>query len=187
MNTQNHKRHQLGVTLIEVLITIVVSAFGLLGMAGLIAKTTATGVDANSRARAVVFMQDITGRIENTRKGDWATASGQVYGDVVRTTCPAATTALGQACEWGNLLAGSKDGGNGAFPFRGCLTSSDAGAAVTVTIAWGSPSKSIAPVDAGACGQGDVSTDDTQRRTITSVVQLPVLSSAGLATVAETP
>lgn len=179
-----NKNNQNGVTLIEVLITIVVSAFGLLGMAGLIAKTTATGVDANSRARAVVFMQDITGRIENARQGDWTTASGPVYGAAVRT-CPSTTTALGQACEWGNLLAGSKDGGNGAFPFRGCLSSADNGAAITVTIAWGSPSKGIAPMDAGQCGKGNVSTSDAQRKSITSVVQLPLLSTGGLGTVAE--
>lgn len=175
---------QAGVTLMEVLITVVVLGLGLLGLAQMIGRTTAQAVDANQRARAVVLLQDIQERVINTRTGDWTAAAGE-YGASVSSSCDAEGTARGQACRWGNVIAGAGEGG--AMAMRGCITASDAtGRVFDAAVAWSSTSSGIAPPDGVSCGQTMMSDGkDSHRRVAVLRIELPVLSSSGLGTVAE--
>lgn len=51
---------QAGVTLIEVLVTIIILAFGLLGLAGLQAKVQLTEVESYQRAQAIDTMSSMS-------------------------------------------------------------------------------------------------------------------------------
>ena len=57
-----------GVTMMEVLITIVISAFGLLGVAALQARMQVSEMEASQRAQATVLLRHITDRINANRK-----------------------------------------------------------------------------------------------------------------------
>ena len=52
-----------GATMIEVLITIVILAFGLLGLVGLQAKVQLAEVESYQRAQAVVLLNDMADRL----------------------------------------------------------------------------------------------------------------------------
>ena len=51
-----------GVTLVEVLVTVVILAFGLLGIAAFQAKAQVGSIEAYQRAQAVVLLQDMRKR-----------------------------------------------------------------------------------------------------------------------------
>lgn len=191
---KSRARRESGVTLLEVLITMFITSFALLGLAGMIGRTTASAVDSAQRARALVLIQDMSGRVANTRNGDWSVIVGKVYGGAPGTDCTVLSGANRQACEWGNLVGGAgdkrTDSAADAVGFRGCVTahSTVAGTvtAVRIIVAWASMTPGVAPSD--SCGSGVVvdAGKDAHRRTVGTVVWLPSLSGLGLATVGET-
>src|SRR5205809_2198626 len=87
---------QYGATMIEVLITIVILAFGLLGLVGLQAQVQLADVESYQRAQAVVLLSDMVDRINaNTGTADtyvpaspFATPFGTGYTDA--SPCPTA-------------------------------------------------------------------------------------------------
>jgi len=58
---------QRGTSLIEVLVTMVILAFGLLGAAGLQARLQLADMESYQRAQALVLMDDIASRIATNR------------------------------------------------------------------------------------------------------------------------
>ena len=62
-------KHKLaaGFALIESLVTIVVIAFGLLGVAGLVSRSFVTETEANQRTQAQLLLQDMAARMEANR------------------------------------------------------------------------------------------------------------------------
>ncbi|HWJ93407.1 MAG TPA: type IV pilus modification protein PilV, partial [Telluria sp.] len=58
---------QHGVTLVEVLVTVIVLAIGLLGIAAFQSKAQVGSVEAYQRAQAVVLLQDMSGRLSGNR------------------------------------------------------------------------------------------------------------------------
>ena len=128
---------QRGVTLLEVLITIVVAAFGILGLASLQAKMHISSMEAYQRAQAVILTNDMVSRLELNRANtagylagpDTATAIGT--GDdrgpaLVDCLLPAATLAQRDLCEWSVALKGAaeRDGDNDVGAMigaRGCI------------------------------------------------------------------
>jgi len=170
---------QRGSSMIEILITLVITAFGLLGLATFATKATALSVDATQRARAAALLNDMTNRIANNKANAAGYVTGAVQGAAIDTNCGA--IAAGPArdlCEWGNLLAGANDaqaGGNAAFlGYRGCVTQpNNLNPVFVVTVAWGSLTPGIPSAD--TCAEGAFG-DDTQRRTIRSQVRVATLT-----------
>ena len=78
MLTFRHKisQSQYGATMIEVLITIVILAFGLLGLVGLQAKVQLADFESYQRAQAVVLLSDMVDRINANPGTAWRTAGG---------------------------------------------------------------------------------------------------------------
>src|SRR4051794_5784807 len=125
-----HHRQQHGVTLIEVLVTIVILAFGLMGLAGLQSKLDLGMIESYQRAQAIVLLTNLAERVTANR----ANAAAYVLTDTLGTgdsqpeDC--STVAAGAArdlCEWSNALKGSfevKSSANvGAMTdARGCVT-----------------------------------------------------------------
>lgn len=169
---------QRGFSMIEVLITLVITAFGLLGLAGFATKATTLTTDGAQRARAAALLNDMTTRVANNKANATNYVSADVHGAAVRNCAALAGAAL-DLCEWNNLLVGMNDaqaGGNSAFlAFRGCVTRPNALEPVfLVTVAWGSLAPGVPPAD--VCAQGAFG-DDSLRRVIRSQVRVANLAA----------
>ena len=120
-------RHsQTGFTLLEILIAIVVVAFGLLGLFGLQAKAQKAETESYERTQALVLIQDIADRMNANRTDAFSQAyvtASPVGGGGKLTDCAAKIGADLDLCEWGNLLKGSAELASGAA----CSTASGAG------------------------------------------------------------
>jgi type IV pilus assembly protein PilV len=170
--------HSRGFSLIEILITLVVTMFGLLGLASFVVKATALTADGTQRARAAALLTDMKGRLANNKANAAAYVSATVHGGAVRD-CAGLAAAARDLCDWNNLLVGTNDaqaGGNAAFlGFRGCVTQPSALQPVfVVTVAWGSLAPGVPPAD--LCGQGTFG-DDALRRVIRAQVRVATLSA----------
>jgi len=148
-----------GFTMIEILVTLVITAVGMLGLAGFVVRATTLSTDSIQRARAAVLVNDMAARISNSKAiaGTFVGANGsnlQLRGANV-VDCAAFAGAALQLCQWNNLLAGANDGGSGAafLGYRGCVTQPNpADPLFVVTVAWGSMTPGAPPAD--QCGVG---------------------------------
>jgi type IV pilus assembly protein PilV len=61
------RARQSGVTLLEVLVTVLILAFGLIGLVGLQTKVQIAQADAYQRAQAVLLVEDMANRISANR------------------------------------------------------------------------------------------------------------------------
>ncbi|HEX5638694.1 MAG TPA: type IV pilus modification protein PilV [Burkholderiaceae bacterium] len=111
-----------GFAMVEAMVTVVVVAFGLLGVAGLVSRSFVAEVDGTQRTQAVLLLQDMATRIEANRTNAAAYVTGDtgvtgyvttVSGGVTTTTTvacdPAAMLAERDRCEWSRLLAGTNE------------------------------------------------------------------------------
>ena len=117
---------QTGFTLLEILIAIIVVAFGLLGLFGLQAKAQKAETESYERTQALVLIQDIVDRM-NANRADafsqgYVTASPVGSGGAL-VDCSGKTGADLDLCEWANLLRGSAEVAGSAA----CSTASGAG------------------------------------------------------------
>jgi type IV pilus assembly protein PilV len=182
---------QAGYTLIEVLVSMLVVTFGMLGMAGIMARTTVVEVEGIQRAQAALLLRDMTERIQLNRRDALAGLYGQgtsaifapvptsgagASGASTISDCSVAATRVARdLCEWRNVMAGANEtqGGkatsalNGA---RGCITlAPGTTSSYTVTVVWRgmSPSGRITET----CGTLD-GEDRAFLRSITTVIEL---------------
>jgi type IV pilus assembly protein PilV len=120
-----------GLSLVEVLVTVVVLAFGLLGIAALQAKMQVGSIESYQRAQAVVLLDDMRARVlgNPANAADYVTATPLGTAD---TTQPSdcSTLAIGSArdlCEWSQELQGAAEqnaGGTNSGAMigaRGCV------------------------------------------------------------------
>lgn len=119
-----------GVSMIEVLITAVILAFGLLGLATLQAKIHVSEMESYQRAQAVVLVNDMVERISANRNNAASYVSGNSIGtgDAQPTSCSAVAVGVNRdTCEWSNALKGAaeKSSGNNVGAMigaHGCIT-----------------------------------------------------------------
>jgi len=189
---------QAGFTLLEVLITLIILAVGMLGLANLQSKIHVTEVESYQRAHAVLLLQDMVDRISSNRSTD---AAGVYAGAIVLGTgttedCAAATLAAvtpataklaaNDRCEWSNALLGASEkrgGGNvgGMIGARGCIEEVQAPdntpgvctpGIYRVTVAWqGLHKTSVPALDCGKDLYGGAS-NDSMRRVISTTVSI---------------
>lgn len=117
-----------GFTLLEVLITLIILAIGMLGLANLQSKIHTTEIESYQRAQAVLLLQDMVDRINTNRSSDALEVDplkpGGYVSDVELGTdtdedCAAATLAAinpatrrlaaSDRCQWSNLLLGTSE------------------------------------------------------------------------------
>lgn len=167
-------KHQVGVLLIEVLVAILICAFGLLGFVALQVRASSSEFESYQRSQALTLLDDMTNRINANR----ANASSYVSAGFIGAgddleDCSAKTGASLDLCEWGNLIRGSAEVRSGKnigsmISARGCITqATDATDRYIVSIAWMGNVPTGAP--ANTCGQGDAAFPTEQLRRVVSV------------------
>ena len=177
-----------GFTLIEVLVTMLLLAFGLLGLASLNTQMQVAETESYQRAQAVLLLQDMVDRISTNRANaaDYVTGTdaplGTGDGRADNEDCAALAIGLARdQCEWSRALKGAaeqKGGGNvgGMIGGRGCvelIQAADAAAGVCqsgiyrVSVAWQGLSTLRAPTL--ACGQDAYGADGLRRVIATEV------------------
>lgn len=177
---------QRGFLLIEILVSLVIIAFGLLALAGFVTKATALAVDTTQRTRASALLSDMAGRMLTNKilatSGNYviATQPATGYGSPNATSavCPGVGLASIDLCEWHNLLLGTNDaqvdGNAAALGYRGCITRDPAAPIFTITVAWGGTTPGEVPND--TCGADEFGAD-TYRRVLRTTIRVPEIES----------
>ncbi|MDP9910577.1 type IV pilus assembly protein PilV [Variovorax boronicumulans] len=178
-------RRQRGATLIEVLVTLLVLAFGLFGLVGLQARLQASEMESYQRSQALILLNDMANRIAINRRVAASYATSAPLGGT--DACPTGTGTRQQidAREWCNALQGAAEfSGNDKLGTviggRGCVQ--DMGNnEYLVTVAWQGLGPISAPPAGVACGKdlydtGTKCINDLCRRTVTTLVRIGSLS-----------
>lgn len=180
-------RSQRGALLIEVLVTIVILAIGLLGLAGLQARLQLSEMESYQHAQALILLNDMSSRIATNRNAALGYVTATALG--AGMTCPAATATATQreqdTREWCVTLQGAaeKSGANDVGAMvggRGCVQSAGANTYM-VTVAWQGLVPISAPPASVVCGQNQYNTagtsciNDLCRRAITTIVRIATL------------
>lgn len=166
--------------MIEVLIALVVTLFGLFALLGVNMRAYRAESESYQRAQAVVLADDMAQRIKANRIGvaSYALPAASAAGvGAVQSPCPTTTQADTDICEWGNLLRGQAEveGSTrvGAMAdARGCLLplpAATAASAVNVVVVWRGVSPSATSASAPCVPSGYSVTDGLMRYTSTVV------------------
>lgn len=183
--------------MLEVLITLVILAFGLLGLINLQVKLQMNELESYQRGQAIVLLRDMVDRMQMNslssaadvaRVAQYVTPDGEWFGvdGDGRVDCAAIADAAvsADACKWETLLRGAaiEQSGtlNGAMiGARGCIVQIQAGdpstgvcqpATYRVSVAWQGLAESSEPAE--ACGENEYGDKDGYRRVISALVQL---------------
>jgi type IV pilus assembly protein PilV len=172
-----------GVSMLESLITIVILAFGILGLANLQAKLQTVEVESYARSQALVMLDDMAARLSAHRgvAATYVDATPVGTGDTQPVDCSG--TALGverDICEWSNALKGNTElSGTAAIGAmiggRGCIEQL-AGVeppSYRVTVTWQGLSPTV--VSGIDCAQSLYGANDALRRTVAKVVSVASL------------
>jgi len=173
-----------GMTLLEVLVAILICAFGLLGLAGLMSRMQVAEVEGFQRSQALVLLQDMHERILAANPSTAAasnayalgTASPLGTGDAQPASCAGLVDTALDLCEWSNELKGAAEtdaGGNNVGAMvgaRGCIelvTAPDPTSGICVpgtfrvSVVWQGMTGTAVP--ATACGSGLYGNENTRR------------------------
>jgi type IV pilus assembly protein PilV len=184
--TSRTREREAGASMIEVLVTMVIIAFGLLGMAGLQAQLQVSELEAYQRTQALMLVNDMASRISSNRLNAASYVTGTTYG--ASMTCPTSTATMaaqdikewcealqGAAEKTGTTRQGSMLGG------RGCVQS--VGGDYMITVAWQGLTPVSAPPASVTCGANQYDgtspskcTSDLCRRAITTLVRIGSLT-----------
>ncbi len=191
-----HNSH--GTSLIEVLVTLLILAIGLLGVAGLQSKMGVSEIESYQREQALLALTDMADRISlnPSQAASYVTTTPLGTGDsYTGTSC--AGYGVGPAldrCQWSQLLKGaSEQTGTGTAAAdvggmqqaRGCVTQLQAPnpalgvctpGVYQVTVVWQGMNPTVAPPASLVCGQGDYGSNDAYRRAVASTVTVPTTS-----------
>jgi type IV pilus assembly protein PilV len=177
---------QRGATLIEVLVTIVIIAFGLLGMAGLQMRLQMSEMESYQRSQALILLQDMSSRIAANRNNVSGYLTGTTYGTGM--TCPTSTTTIKDTDlkEWCNAIQGAAETTGSTTKVgamvggRGCIA--QVGSDYMVTVVWQGLTPISAPPSSVTCGANQYDTantgcqNDLCRRAVTTLVRIAPLT-----------
>ncbi|WP_267222638.1 type IV pilus modification protein PilV [Dyella silvae] len=186
-------KHQRGMLMIEVLISIFIAAIALLGMIGLSMKSSHNQMESFQRVQALTLVQDMVSRM-NANRQVAACYSDGATGTVTTQTLPSCTvnivatsTAAQQAmvnadlAAWQSELRGASEV-NGTtnvgamIGATGCIAQTDpVNNIYRITVAWQGLTSTVAPTL--TCGKGNFGTNDALRRAVSVKIQIGNLTS----------
>lgn len=191
-----------GFTLLEVLITMIILAVGMLGLANLQSKIHVTEIESYQRAQAVLLLQDMVDRINSNRSTqalagyvsattlDTGTAEDCTAATLAAVTPATKRMAANDRCQWSDALLGASESRGGSnvgamIGARGCIEEVQAADPATgvctpgiyrVTVAWQGLHATKAP--SLACGTGLYGNDAVRRAIATEIsIGLPRCAS----------
>ena len=198
----NRRARSAGFTMLEVLISLLIAVFGLLGLIGLQTQAQVTEFESYQRAQALVLVNDMADRIAFNRATD---ANGYVIGwrcytyssdpqrylgtgNTVAAACADAsvtgdpkTRADADLAAWNDLLQGASEtvtaSGTrvgGLLGARGCITRNAATGVIRVSVAWQGMAPTVASAD--SCATTQYGANDALRRVVFTEVIVPVLT-----------
>ena len=178
-------RFESGASLIEVLVSMVIIAFGLLGMAGVQARLQVAELEAYQRSQALMLLNDMASRLSTNRLNAASYVTGTPYGTGM--PCPTSTSTVvdRDVKEWCDALQGAAEvtgtTKQGAMiGGRGCVQSS--GGDYLITVAWQGLTPISAPPSSVTCGansydsSGTNCVNDLCRRVLTTLVRIADMS-----------
>ncbi len=176
--TETTHARQRGAAMMEVLVTMLIIAFGLLGFVGLQAQTTLSQVEAYQRTQALILLNDMSHRMALNHKNIASYVANDIGTTDPGACAAAATLAARDICEWSELIQGSSETKDGAklgaiTSARGCI-SAISPTQYLVSLVWQGVQPSGAP--ATTCGADAYSSEDT-RRAVTTVVNIATLGT----------
>lgn len=177
------RHHERGTSLLEVLVAMLVVAFGLLGYIALQGKSVAATMEGAQRTQALILVNDLAQRMELNRWNADAYLASDIGVDAPGACTTAGwTQAQRDLCEWSLSIRGAGETVGtsqvGAMlAARGCVSklnslSTPAMHYYQITLAWQGISASAAPV--AVCGKDAYASENT-RRVVTAVVQVAQL------------
>lgn len=185
-STSRPAAKQAGASMIEVLVTMVIIAFGLLGMAGLQARMQVSEMEAYQRSQALLLLNDMANRIATNRNSAGSYVTGPLGTGSTCSSLPNTTLVQQDLRQWCEALQGAaevsaSDSKVGAMiGGRGCVES--ASGDYLVTVVWQGFTPLSAPPESVACGvnafngdAGSSCTNDRCRRAVTTLVRVATL------------
>lgn len=173
---------QRGAAMLEALVSLLIVAFGLLGLFGLQTQVTVSQMESYQRAQALVLVKDMAQRLEANRLNAGAYVATDVGLTPPTASCQTlATTANRDLCEWGTLLQGAAEQQAGSkvgamIGARGCISRPDPLGSpnlYVIAVVWqGLRDTGPTPID---CGKNAYSTE-ASRRGASVALQIPVLT-----------
>lgn len=179
--------------MLEVLVTIVILAFGMLGLAALQSRIFTAEMEAYQRGQSVVLLNSMIERITANRTvaASYVLGAGNTLGtgDTQPANCPATAATPAELvakdqCEWSNALKGAAEtsGGSkvgGVIGALGCVTQIQAQnntpgvctpGIYLVAVAWQGLNATSIP--SASCGQNAFGGDDRLRRVLSARVSI---------------
>lgn len=186
---------QHGFTMLEVLVSLIILVFGLLGLIGLQARTQVATFESYQRGQALILVQDMADRLSTNRGAAGCYVTTTPLGTGYSST-PACTASVGTATTralasadlvaWNDALKGAaersgSDKVGGVLGARGCVSYDAATNSYRVAVAWQGMAPTVAPTagDAAAtCGQNQYggSAGETQRREVSVTIRIATLT-----------
>lgn len=122
---------QKGFSLIEVLVTIVIISFGMLGVAGVIVNSLKNNNSSYARTQASVLANDIIDRMRANRTTAELPARPYEFNNLANNVTPSGNAVvMSDLTEWRDALAASMPSG------KGSVTMDAATKKVTVVVQW---------------------------------------------------
>jgi type IV pilus assembly protein PilV len=174
------RRNVHGAIMLEALITMVIAAFGLLGLAALQARSFGLEAEAYQRAQALELVQAMVERINANRKNAITYVTQAALGDGPSLEdCSAKNAGRDRDwCEWGNQLRGVMEQSSsgkllgGSASARGCIAN-PAPNRYVVSVAWQGNVRTKSP--ASDCARNEFGADDAWRRVISMSLDIASL------------
>ena len=190
MNSTSFKSYSVGgVSLIEVLVTVIILAVGLLGLAGLQMRLQSSEIEAYQRTQASLLLEDMVNRMSVNRKNATSYVTGSASplgtGDNQSAICAGGGQGF-DSCQWSNALKGvaEQSGSNNVGAMigaRGCIENLGADQ-FQITVVW----QGLTPISAPASGcgaglyngaTGSSCINDLCRRAISTIVRVANLGT----------
>lgn len=168
-------KRERGVGMIELMVAILICAFGLLGFVGMQTRAVSMELESYQRSQALVLLQDMVSRIGANRANANAYVSADLLGAGAVEDCAGKSGSALDLCQWGNLIRGNAEVRGSSLVgsmlgARGCIgLATGTTHRVMVSVVWQGVSSTGGATD--ACGKSSSDfPDETLRRAVSSTV-----------------